>query len=191
MPKKHKILHTGDGELPYVQQKRRGNRYLRISVGPDGGVLVSAPWHAPENLIERFVKSKIPFIREALAHFGVQAHANPAAQAKEKAAEYARSKEEARGIILARLAELNRVYGFSYGRVSIRNPKTIWGSCSREGNLSFHFRAAFLPERLRDYVIVHELCHLRELNHSPRFWALVAKACPDWKALRAELCHYR
>lgn len=101
--------------------------------------------------------------------------------------DYAKYKEAARALAHARLAHFNQAYGFAIGRVAIRNQKTRWGSCSKRGNLNFSYRIALLPPVLADYVIVHELCHLGEFNHSPAFWALVARACPDHRALRRAL----
>ncbi|NBX49499.1 M48 family peptidase, partial [bacterium] len=86
-----------------------------------------------------------------------------------------------------RVAELNQHYGFSYGKISVRNQQTRWGSCSKRGNLNFNYRILFLPPHLADYLIVHELCHLKEFNHSPRFWALVAQGCPNYHACKKEL----
>ena len=74
-----------------------------------------------------------------------------------------------------------------YRRVSIKDQKTCWGSCSRKGNLNFNYKLLFLPEHLQDYVIVHELAHLVELSHSRRFWAVVAGVLPDWRVRRREL----
>ena len=96
-------------------------------------------------------------------------------------------KEIARERILTRLAHWHTVYQFPYGRVAIRDQSSRWGSCSKKGNLNFNYRIAFLPEILMDYVIVHELCHLKEFNHAPAFWDLVATAFPDYKKLRSEL----
>lgn len=89
--------------------------------------------------------------------------------------------------ILERLEFWNRVYGFSWKSVAIRNQKTRWGSCSRRGTLSFNYRLILLAPELLDYVVVHELCHLKEFNHSRAFWELVGRGIPDWRARRAEL----
>jgi predicted metal-dependent hydrolase len=82
---------------------------------------------------------------------------------------------------------LNAIYGYRFNRVSIRNQKTCWGSCSRKGNLNFNYRILFLPERTQNYIIAHELSHLAEFNHSKKFWALVARTSPEYAAIRKEL----
>ncbi len=74
-----------------------------------------------------------------------------------------------------------------YNRITIRNTRTRWGSCSSQRNLNFHYGLLFLSDDLRDYVIVHELCHLQEMNHAPAFWAIVARYVPDYRARRAVL----
>ncbi len=102
-------------------------------------------------------------------------------------ADYLKHKEAARTFVQQRLMQLNRMYGFRYKRIAIKNTSTRWGSCSRQGNLNFHYKIILLPSDLADYVLVHELCHLHELNHSPRFWALVAKTVPDHTLLRRRL----
>lgn len=96
-------------------------------------------------------------------------------------------KEKARIHIQNRLAYWNTFYNFQYGRIAIRNQTSRWGSCSKKGNLNFNYRIIFLSEALMDYVIVHELCHLKEFNHSQNFWNLVAQAMPAYKKLRSEL----
>jgi predicted metal-dependent hydrolase len=101
--------------------------------------------------------------------------------------DYVKYKEQARVLVHARLAHLNTHYGFVWGRVAIRNQKSRWGSCSKRGNLNFSYRIALIAPELADYIIVHELCHLGEFNHSPRFWALVARTIPQHRALRKRL----
>ncbi|MDB5225166.1 MAG: putative metal-dependent hydrolase [Candidatus Adlerbacteria bacterium] len=100
---------------------------------------------------------------------------------------YAAHKEAARALVHTRLAHYNRYYNHTLRRVFIKNSKSRWGSCSSKGNLNFSYKLLFLPPEVADYVIVHELCHLREFNHGPHFWALVAQACPEHKALRQRL----
>jgi predicted metal-dependent hydrolase len=106
---------------------------------------------------------------------------------KRVSAEYIKYKTEAYRIAIERISEFNKVYNFNIGKITIRNQKTRWGSCSKRGNINFNYRIANIPERLSDYVIVHELCHLGEFNHSKDFWNLVEKTIPDYLERRKEL----
>lgn len=101
--------------------------------------------------------------------------------------EYVQYKERARALATARVRHFAALYGVLFGTITIRNQRTRWGSCSKAGNLNFHYKIALLPPELRDYVIVHEVCHLLEFNHSRRFWALVARTIPTHAKLRALL----
>ena len=101
--------------------------------------------------------------------------------------DYKKHKESARALAHARVAHFNSFYNFPVGRISIRNTKTRWGSCSKKGNLNFNYKILFLSSHMTDYIIVHELCHLKEFNHSQNFWDLVAKIVPEHKAIRSEL----
>lgn len=93
-------------------------------------------------------------------------------------------QKEAKAYIPQRVEELAARYGFEYGRVSIKNQRTRWGSCSSLGNLNFNRRLMMTPPGAIDYLIIHELCHLREMNHSPRYWKLVGQYCQDYKYWR-------
>lgn len=93
-------------------------------------------------------------------------------------------RRQAKAIIAERLAHCNAAYGFTFGRVSIKEQKSRWGSCSRQGNLNFNWRLLLAPLVVLDYVVTHELAHLKEMNHSPRFWQLVAVGCPEYLAHR-------
>jgi len=77
--------------------------------------------------------------------------------------------------------ELAASLGVSYGRLVIRGQKTRWGSCSHRGTLSFNWRLIMAPEPVVDYVVIHEVAHLKEMNHTKRFWGLVAERCPSWR----------
>lgn len=102
-------------------------------------------------------------------------------------------KEAALSLVTSRLAHYQAIYRDQFGytliykKVTIKNLSSRWGSCSRKGNLNFNFRLALLPSELANYVIVHELCHLGEFNHSRKFWELVEKAVPGWREARGRL----
>lgn len=104
--------------------------------------------------------------------------------------QYLAHRERARELVTERLQHWNTIYGCTYHRVAIRNQVTRWGSCSSRGNLNFNYRILFLPQHLIDYIVVHELCHLIELNHSPAFWAQVARTVPDYASCVLELRTY-
>lgn len=100
---------------------------------------------------------------------------------------YKENKDKALSIVKDRIEYFNTIYNFKWNRIVIRNQKTRWGSCSRKGNLNFNYKIALLPPESADYIIVHELCHLGEFNHSQKFWDLVAKTIPDYLVIRKDL----
>jgi predicted metal-dependent hydrolase len=93
-------------------------------------------------------------------------------------------RRQGRRVFAERVAYWNTHYEFAFGRIAIRDQKSRWGSCSRQGNLNFNWRLLLAPTSVLDYIVIHELAHLKEGNHSPRFWALVAERCPDYRAQR-------
>ncbi len=158
---------------------------MHLTVRPGGEVVLTAPRSVVLSEIEQFIASKHVWLTRSIARMrGMRALPVSGRRG------YLRHKEEARAFVFERLAHWNSVNGFRYGRVAIKNTKRVWGSCSRKGNLNFSYTILFLPRALADYVIVHELCHLKEHNHGPRFWELVAKALPDFRARKAELRRY-
>lgn len=93
-------------------------------------------------------------------------------------------RHQARGVFAAQVERCNAAYGFTFGRIRVKDQKSRWGSCSRAGNLNFSWRLLLAPSEVLDYVVYHELAHLKEANHSPRFWALVATVCPRYREQR-------
>ena len=102
-------------------------------------------------------------------------------------AQYLKYKEKARTLVENRISEFNKFHNYKINRIAIRNQRTRWGSCSKNGNLNFNYKLALIPESLADYVIVHEICHLGEFNHSKNFWQLVEKTIPDYIKRREDL----
>ena len=100
---------------------------------------------------------------------------------KKPALTYLKHKEYAREIITARVHHYAIQEGFVFGRIAIKNQKRCWGSCSTKQNLNFNYKLAFLPLELIDYIVVHELCHLRHFHHQAEFWAEVESIIPEYK----------
>jgi predicted metal-dependent hydrolase len=174
-----------------IRESARAKR-LGLTVHPDGRVIITKPVRASVKAMERFVAAHEAWIlatkekfRKRLKRSGVEQVALPRPRKGSNA--YKEARKAARKLVAERLEHFNQVYGFTYGTLSIRDQKTRWGSCSAAGNLSFNYRLVFLPDALQDYVIVHELCHTKEHNHSERFWAQVARTVPDHLTLRKEL----
>ncbi len=140
-------------------------------------------------MIESLIKLKANWILDKINHFRNVAKNSkiPRKSKAEQKAEYARLKNDALKIATEKVAYWNTFYNFKYKNISIKNQKTRWGSCSRNGNLNFNYKIALISDKLADYLVVHEICHLGEFNHSAEFWALVAKTIPDYAIVRREL----
>jgi len=105
--------------------------------------------------------------------------------------EVERLRAQAKLSLPPRLKELADEHGFTYQRVTIKNNISNWGSCSAKGNINLNLRLVTLPQSLQDYVMLHELCHLREMNHGPRFHALLESLCPGHRTLEKELRQHK
>ena len=105
--------------------------------------------------------------------------------------EVERMRAQAKAQLPPRLAALATLHGFQYKRVFIKNNRSNWGSCSSLGNINLNLRLVSLPEELQDYVMLHELCHLKYLNHSPQFHALLESVCPGHRALEKQIKQYK
>lgn len=179
-------LRTLESEkkISYTLKKSKRAKRMRLSVHHDGSVIVTIPFGFRETMVEKFVREKSQWLLAKIAFF---------AQYKERVfvrhnkKNYLQYKDRARQLVVARIHHFNKEYVYNFSSIKIRNQKTRWGSCSRKGNLSFNYKIALLPERLADYIIVHELCHLKEFNHSRNFWNLVGEQIPNYAEMRNEL----
>ena len=159
---------------------RSARRTLSVEVRLDGTVIVRAPKKCPQSEINRFLKERQDWIQEKLLL--MKARQRDAEKVQSLSEEEQKlSKETAREALEQKLRYYAPKMGVTYGRVSVRDQKTRWGSCSSEGNLNFNWRLIMAPPGVMDYVVVHELAHRKEMNHSKAFWNEVEKVIPDYK----------
>jgi predicted metal-dependent hydrolase len=172
-------------DIHYTIKRNKRARRVIISVHADGKVVVTVPMRATLERAEQFIKARQNWILQTQEKLRVKFEGKTAL--KQSRTEYKALKAQTTAFIRDRIAHYNQYYKFRFGRISIRMQKSRWGSCSKTGNLNFNYKLVQLPEKLADYIVVHELCHLKEFNHSIHFWNLVAETIPDYKARRQEL----
>ena len=176
--------------IRYTLRVSRRARNLRLSVASGGVFTVTAPVWMGQSRIERFIFEKSEWVLDKIRYFSRfprKAIATGRATKKARLLHFREHKERARALVQERLLYFNQFYGLKWNKIAIRNQRSRWGSCSRKKNLNFNYKIALLPAHLADYLVVHELCHLGELNHSQRFWDLVGKTIPQYRSLRREL----
>lgn len=169
----------------YTLKKSSRARRMRLAVQLGGEVVVTAPKNIRERIVENFIKEKADWVLNKIKYFSQ--FNNNAKIPRFSKSHYLKNKDDVRKLINKRAVYFSNIHGFKYNRISVRNQKTRWGSCSKKGNLNFNYKIFFLPEKTRDYIIVHELCHLKEFNHSQKFWSLVGEIIPDYYKIRKEL----
>ena len=154
----------------------------RKSIGltvKDGQLIVRAPKGAKQADIDRVIKAHTDWINEAMAKQAALKEADKAIP-KLTEAELRALADKALKIIPERVRYYAPLVGVTYGRITIRNQKTKWGSCSGKKNLNFNCLLMLAPPEVLDSVVVHELCHLKQMNHSPAFYAEVRRVMPDY-----------
>lgn len=154
---------------------RRARRYL-LRVEPDGRVRVTIPRGGSQREAALFADRHQAWIATQRATLSARA----GLPVDERRALMARARVE----LPSRLRTLAEAHALTVTRVTIRNQRSRWGSCGRDGQISLNWRLLRMPDWVRDYVMIHELMHLQQMNHSPRYWALVAAACPEYHAAR-------
>ncbi len=176
-----KTIQAHDQTISYTVRKNARAKHVRISVSCDGAVFVTQPTRVPAMRIEEIVAKKIDWIVSKINFFKALGLSQRSRE------EYEHLRHDALSLVRSRIEYFNGFYGFAIGRIAIRNQRTRWGSCSRSGNLNFNYRIVHLSLQLIDYIVVHELCHLKEFNHSQRFWKLVEHTLPHHGELRKAL----
>ncbi len=172
---------------------RSNRKTLAIQINPDLSVTVRAPIYASQREIERILKEKEGWIQKHIEKIREQEakrketrgehgeHSESVEREYLSREEIQKLAEKALGYVPKRVSHYAKQIGVTYGKITIRNQKTRWGSCSSKGNLNFNCLLMLTPPEVIDYVVVHELCHRKEMNHSKAFWAEVEKVLPDYK----------
>lgn len=174
--KKKILLHNRSVE--YETRKSLRAKRLRIAVFYNTRVIVTIPRGVRSKIVEKYIIKKSKWIVSKIDFYS----SLPLYKSlKLKQEDYFKYKGRAFEIAQTQINYFNKYYDYNYKEILIKNYKTRWGTCSRNGNLSFNFRITHLPSDIRDYIIVHELCHIKESNHSRKFWNLVAKSIPNYK----------
>lgn len=158
----------------YFVRHRRARRYL-LRLDHEGRVRVTIPRGGSRREADAFARRHADWIARQRARFtaplqGVE--------------EQRRGRAAAAATLPSRLLALADAHGLRVSRVSIRNQRTRWGACGRDGHITLNWRLVLMPDAVRDYVLIHELMHLRRLDHSPAFWRLVEAACPEYRDAR-------
>ena len=158
---------------------RSSRKTTAIQLTPEGRVLRRCPMKTTAADARRFIDAHGDWIRSHLKTL----EARPV-QPVFSDAELAALTAQAKAFFPERTAFFARQVGVSYGRITVRHQRSRWGSCSGQGNLNFNCLLMLAPPEIRDYVIVHELCHRLQMNHSPACWAEVRRVIPDWQRRR-------
>lgn len=177
-----KVLEIEDVSLPIVLERSK-RKSLAIQITKDIQLLIKAPLRMSEREICRFLQQKRFWIYKQTK----REMDNAKNRIERSEEEIQQLRERAREILTLKSNEYAKQLGVSFNKIRIGNQRTRWGSCSSKGTISYNWRLILMPEDIMDYVVVHELCHLVEMNHSSRFWGLVAGMIPDYVARRTWL----
>ncbi len=172
-----------DGIGPVLFERSKRAKQIVITVTPDKGVRVAVPTKGSLKKAEEFALSKTGWIKK---HLLLMEQAEREFQGKSKEIDFPSAKLQ----LKRKVDNLAARHGFTYNRVSFRNQRTRWGSCSTNNDISLNIKLALLPEDLVDYVILHELVHTQVKNHAPEFWEEVGKYIKQPKQKAAALKKY-
>ncbi|MCL2492684.1 MAG: M48 family metallopeptidase [Clostridiales bacterium] len=177
-------------QVPPYKLIRSRRRTLSLQA-KNGGLIVRAPLRLPQSEVERFIEAHRGWIEKRFAEQAAKERARAAFEANTDPKEYARQtaehKARAKRELPARAQEWAHLMGITPASVRVGSARTRWGSCNAAGAIRLSWRLILADKEAIDYVIVHELAHLRQMNHGEAFWAIVARYAPDYKAQRVKL----
>ncbi|MCI8326771.1 MAG: M48 family metallopeptidase [Lachnospiraceae bacterium] len=155
------------------QLQRSNRKSIVIKIKEDGTVLIKAPNFVSEKEIDRIVQKRADWIAKCK-----ERQNNKRTFTEQEISEY---RKRARLRFTETVRNYESQLGVSVNKIYVKDQKTRWGSCSNKGNINLNWRLILAPQEVMEYVIIHELCHLKEMNHSKNFWKLVEDACPDYR----------
>lgn len=173
-----------DQKIQFVIEKSKKAKHMRITIYNDGNLKVTIPYRLDEQIAENFILQKSHWIIKKLNH---KKSSPVTTLPKTSLADYLTHKESVLGKVKEKISYFQSFYNFNFTSISIKRQKTRWGSCSNKGNLNFNYKIIYLNEKLLNYIVAHELCHLKEFNHSKNFWHLLEEMIPDYVLLKKEL----
>ena len=179
------LEHQSDGTpkiVKYSIVKRRGLKNLTMRLGSDNTLKVTAPYRCSQDFILEFIRSNLDKVISRI---------NPTQSILDRRRSYLNHKKEALELVTNIIKEFKDDYGDVVNKIRIKDTKSLWGSCSSANNLNFNYKIVFLPLHLQRYIVAHELCHLKELNHSQRFWDLVSELDKEYRVHDLELRNFR
>lgn len=175
-----------DRDITYSVRKSKRAKRLRIAVYSDCDVVVTLPYDKSLDDVSDYVEKKGSWICKKLDYF----RKAKGLRSKGRYTGFEENKEEAYALVLKIVKKFSQGHDFKYKKIVIKDHKTKWGSCTKGGILNFNFRILFLPRRLAEYVVVHELCHLKDMRHSAKYWRLVEQLLSDYGECANELKNY-
>lgn len=177
---KEYMMEKIDMQVEVVYSNRKS---VAIQIKPNGTVVLRAPYGVPKRELNRILEEKRNWIEAHLQKFE-ERKVEQADIPKFSVEEINDLANKALQYIPERVKYFAPIVGVNYSRITIRNQKTKWGSCSSKGGLNFNCLLMLAPPEVIDYVVVHELCHRKEMNHSQAFWAEVEKVLPNYKSAK-------
>ena len=170
--------------VAYKLRRSKRAKRIRLAVFCDGTVVVTTPLGIEQSIIEKFLADKKQWVMDKINFFK---SVDSKAIRTFSQGDYLKYKNEALALVCNRVKYFNKKYDLAFNKINIKNQKTRWGSCSKNKNLNLNYKIIFLPKKHQDYIIVHEMCHLKEFNHSHKFWSLISRSLPDYLEIKKEL----
>ena len=174
-----------DKKIDFILNKSKKAKNIKIEIKKTGNIFLIAPKLIPNFLAVQFLKTKIDWVLEKQREVLEKRENQKVPELSQK--DFLQYKKESLEKIKERVEYFAEKGDFTYGKITIKNNKSNWGSCSSKGNLNFNYRLIFLDPEELDYIIIHELSHLKEMNHSKNFWTEVEKLCPKYKEIRKRI----